>query len=73
MKFKNKIRLDTFTDVQQFINITSHLEGKIVLTDGKHFSVNARSVLGALYSLEWEELYVESEYDIYTEIQKFVI
>lgn len=73
MKFKNKIRLDTFTDVQQFVNIASRLDGKIILTDGRHFSVNARSVLGALYSLEWEELYVESEYDIYTEIQKFII
>lgn len=73
MKHRNKIRLDTLTEVQKFVNITSHLDGKIVLTDGKHFAVNARSVLGVLYTFEWEELYVESEYDIYNEIQKFII
>ena len=73
LSFKHKIRLDTLSDVNEFVKITSQLEGRIILTDGNHFTVNARSTLGALYSLEWDNLYVESEFCIYTAIEKFVI
>jgi chaperone required for assembly of F1-ATPase len=73
LSFRHKIRLDTLSDVNEFVKIASQLEGRIILTDGNHFTVNARSTLGALYSLEWDNLYVESEFCIYTAIEKFVI
>ena len=33
--------------------------------------VNAKSLLGALASMEWDELYCESDADIYTHIAEF--
>ena len=70
---KNKIRLDTHTDAVRFAQIASALGGQITVTDGDNHRVNGKSVLGMLYALEFDELWVESENDIYTAIQDFVI
>ena len=70
---KVKIRLDTVTDANKFAAITSTLEGKITITDTKGLRVNAKSVLGALYALEFTELWCESENDIYSHIRDFVV
>lgn len=70
---RNKIRIDTIQDVNKFVNITSQLEGKITITDNAGLTVNAKSVLGALHAMEFEELWIESEKDIYSAIEPFVI
>ncbi len=69
--YKTKIELVGLTDVNKFVAITGKLPGKIKLTDGDSYSVNAKSLLGALASMEWDELYCESETDIYTHIAEF--
>lgn len=68
-----KIRLDTSNDAINFAHITSQLEGKIVVKDSNGFCVNAKSVLGALHALEFNELWVESENDIWMKIKDFII
>ena len=70
---RNKIRIDTIQDVNKFVNITSQLEGKITITDNAGLTVNAKSVLGALHAMEFEELWIESEKDIYSAIEPFII
>ena len=70
---KNKIRFDTYTDAVRFAQIASALGGQITVTDGGNHRVNGKSVLGMLYALEFDELWVESENDIYTAIQDFII
>lgn len=70
---RNKIRIDTIQDVNKFVNITSQLDGKITITDNAGLTVNAKSVLGALHAMEFEELWIESEKDIYSAIEPFVI
>lgn len=70
---RNKIRIDTIQDVNKFVNITSQLEGRITITDNAGLTVNAKSVLGALHAMEFEELWIESEKDIYSAIEPFVI
>ena len=45
---KYKIELVTITDIQNFVNVVSSLPGKIMLTDGSDFCVNAKSLLGVL-------------------------
>lgn len=70
---KAKIRLDKMSDINKFVDVCNALEGKIVLSDGMEYTVNARSVLGAIASLEWNELWVVSENDIYTAIMEWVI
>lgn len=70
---RNKIRIDTIQDVNKFVNITSQLEGKITITDNAGLTVNAKSVLGALHAMEFEELWIESEKDIYSAIEPFIV
>ena len=70
---RNKIRIDTIQDVNKFVNITSQLEGKITITDNAGLAVNAKSVLGALHAMEFEELWIESEKYIYSAIESFII
>lgn len=70
---KNKIRIDTMQEVSKFIGIVSQLDGKITITDNQGLCVNAKSVLGALHALEFTELWCESENDIYTAIEDFIV
>ena len=69
--YKTKIELVGMSDINKFIAITTKLPGIIKLTDGDNYSVSAKSLLGALASMEWDELYCESETDIYTHIAEF--
>lgn len=69
--YRTKIELVGLSDVNKFVAITSKIPGAVKLTDGVGYSVNAKSVLGCLASMEWEELYCESDVDIYTHIAEF--
>ncbi len=70
---KYRIRLDTDKDVADFVGITGKLDGQITVTDGKGLKVNAKSMLGVLYSkMEFEELWCESDHEIYAEIKDFM-
>lgn len=73
IKIKAKIRLDTMHDAAKFVGITSTLEGKIVVTDGNGLCVNAKSLMGMLHALEFDILLCESEKDIYSHINDFII
>lgn len=71
---RNKIRLDTITDVRDFVCAVENLPGDIVITDGSKHKINAKSILGAVYArADFSELWIESENDIYRHIEKFVI
>lgn len=70
---KVKIRLDTVSDANKFVEITSKISERVTITDGTGLCVNAKSVLGALHALEFNELWCESEKDIYTLISAFII
>ena len=70
---KVKIRLDTGADAIKFSNIASALEGNINIVDNKGLRVSAKSILGMLYAMEFEELWCESEKDIYSHIVDFII
>lgn len=70
---KVKIRLDTNQDAINFANLASKLGGTIIITDNRGLCVNAKSVLGMLYALEFEELWCESSVDIYKRIEKFIV
>ena len=70
---KAKIRLDTMSDVQAFVRIASLQCGNVYITDDSGLRVSAKSLLGALYALEFDELWCESEKDIYTAISHFVV
>lgn len=70
---KVKIQLITQTDVVEFVTIASQLNGEVKLIDGRNYCINAKSLLGSLAAMEWEELYCVSDEDIYSKIAKFAI
>ena len=71
--YRHKIDLVTFKDVNAFVKAVEGLPGEITLCDGSGFRVNAKSLLGAMASVEWDSLYCESEEDIYFAIQGFCV
>lgn len=70
-----RLRLDTVTDVNKFVNITAALKQPITITDGNGLRVNAKSIIGVLHALEFNNLVCETEddNDIYMAIKEFVI
>ncbi len=70
---KYKIELVTFKDINDFVKTVEHYDFKVKLTDGDSFCVNAKSLMGAMATVEWDNLYCESEKDIYNDIQKYVV
>lgn len=67
-----KIELETMSDVSEFVAIAMKIAEPVHLV-GENFRVSAKSLLGALYTMEWDEVWCECERDIYTKIEKFVI
>lgn len=70
---KAKVRIDTLSDALAFVKITSTLSGKIVLCDNEGLKVNAKSLLGVLHSIEFNELWCESDEDIRSRINEFIV
>lgn len=69
---KIKIRLDTVKDAQTLSNIAQELSDEITITDNGGLRVSAKSVLGVIYALEFNELWLESEDDHYFAFMNFV-
>ena len=69
---KVKIELETMNDVSEFVAITTKIKEPVYLV-GNDFRVSAKSLLGALYTMEWDDVWCECEKDNYTKIEKFVI
>ena len=63
------------SDVQNFVKVTSSFpdEVKVSLEDGEGNRINARSILGAIYSLEWSEIYCNCNKDITTSLLQWII
>lgn len=70
---KIQIRLDTMSDVQRFVSIATAHSGDVHITDGNGLRVSAKSLLGAIYAMEFDNIWCESEEDIYHAIEDFII
>jgi len=70
---KVRIELDTLTDIREFVDIVSdpEIKGSVKLTDGNEYVINAKSLLAAMCTVEWGDLYCVSDEDIYIKISKF--
>ena len=67
-----KVAIETMTDACEFMAIASTVPVPVRLV-GDGFIVSAKSLLGAMYTMEWAEVWCECEEDIYHKIEKFVI
>ena len=71
---KYKIVLDTVTAVNKFVGIANSIPNAVItVTDNNGLRVSAKSIMGMLYALEFEELWCESDEEIYEKIKEFVI
>lgn len=68
-----KLNLDTMSKVSRFIGEMSKYGGNAYLTDGdRNFIVSAKSMLGAIYTMEWDEVWCESDEDIFQIVNKYM-
>ena len=71
---RQKIRLDTMQDIQNFVDSVSKVPNKVVLMDDEGHCVSAKSVIGVAYSkLEWKNIYAICDEDITTHIIKWIM
>lgn len=70
---KYKIELVTMSDIVEFVSIASAIDGDVMLIDDNRCCVSGKSLLGAMATVEWGELYCVSDTDIYTKIEKYCV
>ena len=69
---KVRVELDTLSDVREFVKAVTAVAVPVHLVS-ENLCVSAKSLLGAMYTMEWAEVWCECEEDIYNKIAKFVI
>lgn len=70
---KAKINIDTLSKIHSFVSICSKLNYDISLRDGGNYCVSAKSLIGAVATMDWSEVFVECKEDIYLYIRDFVV
>ena len=68
-----RVRLDTMTDIQQFVAVATTIPERVSLEDDSGNRVCAKSLLGALYTVEWNEVYCYCDRDISGHLAKWII
>lgn len=68
-----KINLDTMKDINKFVSICTEVSVPVYITDGAGLKVSAKSLLGVVYAMEFEEIWCECDEDIYSLIDHFTI
>lgn len=68
-----KIRLDTMNDIQEFVAAATAIPEKVSLEDNSGNRVSAKSLLGAIYTVEWDEIYCYCDRDISGHLAKWII
>jgi hypothetical protein len=70
---KAKVNLDTMSKINAFVAVCSRLDCKVDLIDGNGYRVSAKSLVGALATVDWSQVFVECERDIYAYIYDFIV
>ena len=68
-----KINLNTMTDVQKFVDTVSDVNEDVILKDNAGHCVSAKSLLGAIYTMEWADVYCECSKDISGSILSWIV
>jgi hypothetical protein len=69
---KEKVNLDTMSKINAFVTVCSRLDCKVDLIDGNGYRVSAKSLMGALATMDWNQVFIECEKDIYAYVQEFL-
>lgn len=68
-----RVCLDTLDDIKKFVAITTNVECPVFLQDESGLQVSAKSLLGAIYTMEWDEVWCYCEKDISGKILSFIV
>lgn len=69
---KERVNLDTMSKINAFVTVCSRLDCKVDLIDGNGYRVSAKSLVGALATMDWNQVFIECEKDIYAYVQEFL-
>jgi hypothetical protein len=69
---KVKINIDTLSKINAFVSICSRLDCRVNLIDGDGYRVSAKSLIGAVATMDWSQVFVECDKDIYSYITDFI-
>lgn len=67
-----KVNLDTMSKINTFVTVCSRLDCKVDLIDGNGYRVSAKSLIGAVATMDWNQVFIECEKDIYAYVQEFL-
>ena len=70
--YRYKIDLIGYKDVLKFVNLVTPVATEVDIVNDR-YRCTAKSLLFALGTLEWNEVYCESEEDIYNLIKDYVV
>lgn len=69
-----KIRLDTLKDINRFAQIAMTVQDELVVTNNTgSYKVNAKSILGLMYAIEWNDIYMVASSINYMKFRDFII
>ena len=68
-----RVRLDTMNDIQSFVAAATAIPENVSLEDNNGNRVCAKSLLGAIYTMEWDEIYCYCDRDISGHLAKWII
>lgn len=60
-------------DINQFVAVCSKVPDAVYISDGAGLKVSAKSILGVMYSMEFDELWCETDVNLYNQLDKFII
>ena len=69
---KVQINIDTLSKINTFVTICSRLDCRVNLIDGHGYCVSAKSLIGAIATMDWSQVFVECDKDIYSYIIDFI-
>ena len=70
---KARIRIDTVSDIGNFILSVSTVRSPVYVMDNNGKCVDGKSFLGVAHATEFDELYCVCDEDIYSKIREFVV
>lgn len=70
---KFPIRVDTLTDANKLVAAATAVDGKVTVSDDDGHVVNAKSLLGCLYSMEFADIYLTCEETVAGHFDEFRI
>ena len=68
-----KVRLDTVTDIANFVLVTTSVKAPVYLCSDTGLKVDGKSFLGVAHAHEFDNLWCECEEDIYAKIKQFTV